>query len=402
VSQTSCIRHPANARFLKIYQWQLDFCDGNACAAALMSYFEFCHNGKLQQLQQSKTLNDALEKTPQGRTQVETLLQWHTTADLEKAVLFYKRDKISQGIKFLASKGVIELHSNPDPRLWFDRTQHYLFIPETVNTWIDERFPPDRNSIVDKSEMPGKTLSSPSIVDKSEMHPRKIDNEQLRKIDNEVEQRIPKNTAKKTTTTSVERSAAVVPSPSPVVVVSSLASGDEDPEEIADKLTEEFGLSMPQTRMVSEYLSNQGKGYVLEKANVVRSEPRENLAGSFVKALEKDWKPRKTGGSPKRQKVQPAIQDPLKELSTEEKQAEAAQMEMRLETAKARWILADADQRSAWLERMDTVSRKLAPMNGSEPRRGFLLCLAAILESALEMKSTLQSSELTAGRAVAA
>ena len=273
MSQTSCIRHPANARFLKIYQWQLDFCDGNACAAALMSYFEFCHNGKLQQLQQSKTLNDELEKTPQGRTQVETLLQWHTTADLEKAVLFYKRDKISQGVKFLASKGVIELHSNPDPRLWFDRTQHYLFIPETVNAWIDKRFPPDRNSIVDKSEMPGKTLSSPSIVDKSEMHPRKIDDEQLRKIDNEVEQRIPKNTAKKTTTTSVERSAAVVASPSPVVVVSSLASGDEDPEEIADKLTEEFGLSMPQTRMVWEYLSNQGKGYVLEKANVVRSEP---------------------------------------------------------------------------------------------------------------------------------
>jgi hypothetical protein len=402
VSQTSCIRHPTNARFLKIYQWQLDFCDGNACAAALMSYFEFCHNGKLQQLQQSKTLNDALEKTPQGRTQVETLLQWHTTADLEKAVLFYKRDKISQGVKFLESKGVIELHSNPDPRLWFDRTQHYLFIPETVNTWIDKHFPPDRNSIVDKSEMPGKTLSSPSIVDKSEMHPWKIDNEQLRKIDNEVEQRIPKNTAKKTTTTSVERSAAVVASPSPVVVVSSLASGDEDPEEIADKLTEEFGLSMPQTRMVWEYLSNQGKGYVLEKANVVRSEPRENLAGSFVKALEKDWKPKKASGPPKRQKVQPAIQDPLKELSSEEKQAEVAQTEARLETTKARWILADTDQRSTWLERMDTVSRKLAPVNGSEPRRGFLLCLAAILESPPEMKSTLQSSELTAGRAIAA
>jgi hypothetical protein len=30
-------------------------------------------------------------------------------------------------------------------------------------------------------------------------------------------------------------------------------------------------------------------------------------------------------------------------------------------------------------------------MNGSEPRRGFLLCLAAILESTPEMKSTLQS-----------
>ena len=113
MSQTSCIRHPANTRFLKIYQWQLDFCDGNACAAALMSYFEFCHNGKLQQQGQAKTLNDALEKTPHGRTQSETLLQWHTTADLEKAVFFYKRDKISEAIKLLKSKEVIELHNNP-------------------------------------------------------------------------------------------------------------------------------------------------------------------------------------------------------------------------------------------------------------------------------------------------
>jgi hypothetical protein len=406
VSQTSCIRHPSNTRFLKIYQWQLDFCDGNACAAALMSYFEFCHNGKLQQLEQSRTLNDTLEKTSQGRTQVETLLQWHTLPDLEKAVLFYKREKIAQGVKLLESKGVIELHSNPDPRLWFDRTQHYLFLPEKVNAWINERFPADRECIIGKSMMPGETVISPSIIGKSTMDDRKIDDvQQSRKIDNEVEQESPKNPPKETTTTSVERSTPVAVSPSPVVVVSSLASGDEDPEEIADKLTEEFGLSMPQTRMVWEYLSNQGKGYVLEKAHVVRSEPRENLAGSFVKALEKDWKPKKTSIPPKRQKTQTAIQDSLKELSSEEKQAEVAQMEMRLETAKARWILADADQRSAWLERMDTVSQKLTPMNGSEPRRGFLLCLATILESAREMKSTPaieQSSELTAGRAIAA
>jgi hypothetical protein len=275
-----------------------------------------------------------------------------------------------------------------------------------VNAWINERFPADRECIIGKSMMPGETVISPSIIGKSTMDDRKIDDvQQSRKIDNEVEQESPKNPPKETTTTSVERSTPVAVSPSPVVVVSSLASGDEDPEEIADKLTEEFGLSMPQTRMVWEYLSNQGKGYVLEKAHVVRSEPRENLAGSFVKALEKDWKPKKTSIPPKRQKTQTAIQDSLKELSSEEKQAEVAQMEMRLETAKARWILADADQRSAWLERMDTVSQKLTPMNGSEPRRGFLLCLATILESAREMKSTPaieQSSELTAGRAIAA
>ena len=139
---------------------------------------------------------------------------------------------------------------------------------------------------------------------------------------------------------------------------------------------------------------------LLEKAAIVRSQPRKNLGGAFEKALEDDWKAPKTSEPPKRQKYQPAIPDPP--LSGKAKRAEVAQMEARLETAKARWILADADQRSAWLERMDTISRKLTPMNGSEPRRGFLLCLAAILESAREMKSTLQSSELTAGRAIAA
>jgi hypothetical protein len=119
-----------------------------------------------------------------------------------------------------------------------------------------------------------------------------------------------------------------------------------------------------------------------------------------MRALKEGWKAPKTSEPPKWQKARSAIPDPL--LSDEAKRTEVARMEARLETAKARWILADADQRSAWLERMDTVCRKLAPVNGSEPRRGFLLCLAAILESAREMKSTLQSSELTAGRAIAA
>ena len=167
-----------------------------------------------------------------------------------------------------------------------------------------------------------------------------------------------------------------------------------------DKLTGEFGLSRSQSRLVEDYLNNRGSGYVLEKAAIVRSQPRKNLGGAFEKALKDDWKAPKASEPPKRKKAQPAIPDPP--LSGEAKRAEVAQIEARLETAKARWILADADQRSAWLERMDTISRKLTPMNGSEPRRGFLLCLVAILESAREMKSTLQSSELTAGRAIAA
>ena len=244
--------------------------------------------------------------------------------------------------------------------------------------------------------MPGKTLSSPSIVDKSEMHPRKIDNE--------VEQESPKNPPKETTTTSVERSTDVVASPSPVVVVSSLAPEEDLDQEITDKLLAEFGeFSRTDAREIAEQVTHS-RGYALDAAESARayatSHRVRNRAGLFMRALKEGWKAPKASEPPKRQKARPAIPEPP--LNGEAKRAEVAQMEARLEIAKAQWILADAAQRSTWLERMDTVSRKLAPMNGSEPRRGFLLCLAAILESPPEMKSTRQSSELTAGRATAA
>ena len=122
--------------------------------------------------------------------------------------------------------------------------------------------------------MPGKTLSSPSIVDKSEMHPRKIDDvQQSRKIDNEVEQRIPKNTAKKTTTTSVECSAAVVASASSVVVVSSLASEEDSDQEITDKLLAEFGeFSRTDAGKIAEQVTHS-RGYVLDAAEVPEPTP---------------------------------------------------------------------------------------------------------------------------------
>jgi hypothetical protein len=178
-----------------------------------------------------------------------------------------------------------------------------------------------------------------------------------------------------------------------------LACEEDSDQEITEKLLAEFGeFSRTDAHKIAEQVT-YSRGYVLEAAESARayaaSHRVRNRAGLFMRALKEGWKAPKASEPPKRQKYQPAIPKPL--LSSEEKQAEVTQMEARLETAKAQWILADADQRSTWLERMDTVSRKLAPMNGSEPRRGFLLCLAAILESAREMKSTLQSSELTEG-----
>ncbi len=45
-----------------------------------------------------------------------------------------------------------------------------------------------------------------------------------------------------------------------VVVVSSLVAASENPGDIADKLPGEFGFSKPQSRLLADYLINQGVG----------------------------------------------------------------------------------------------------------------------------------------------
>jgi hypothetical protein len=80
-----------------------------------------------------------------------------------------------------------------------------------------------------------------------------------------------------------------------VVVASSLAMEGDEPRDIVDKLTEEFGLSIPQGRGVEAHLGSKGAGYVIAKAEIVRNKKGvKNLAGAFMKALIEDWKRPKT------------------------------------------------------------------------------------------------------------
>jgi hypothetical protein len=76
------------------------------------------------------------------------------------------------------------------------------------------------------------------------------------------------------------------------------------------------------------------------------------------------------------------------ELPEAAKQAEIARSEARLETAKLRWNLATGEQRSQWLDQMDDIGQRLAPANGSEPRRAFLMLLVGILEPELPQATT--------------
>jgi hypothetical protein len=58
---------------------------------------------------------------------------------------------------------------------------------------------------------------------------------------------------------------------------------------LSDKLAIEYGLSCKQKRALIGYIDLRGEDYVRTKAQVVRSRPRHNAAGSLLAALRDDW-----------------------------------------------------------------------------------------------------------------
>ena len=58
---------------------------------------------------------------------------------------------------------------------------------------------------------------------------------------------------------------------------------------LSDKLAIEYGLSCKQKRTLIGYIDSRGVDYVRTKAQVVRSQPRRNAAGSLLAALRDDW-----------------------------------------------------------------------------------------------------------------
>jgi hypothetical protein len=148
-----------------------------------------------------------------------------------------------------------------------------------------------------------------------------------------------RDTSRETTTRSGSRSPAKNGNGAdhpPVVVASFFVSEEDKPEDVLDKLTEKFGLSKPQRRLVTEHFDQEGGlGYVIEKAKIVLSKPRKNAGGAFEKALRDDWKAPKASESVRRRKV-PAVQEIAKELSDEEwsrQRAAIAEVKSALQTS---------------------------------------------------------------------
>lgn len=137
--RTSCVAHPPDEPLIVIHQWQVDMCDGDTCAAALMSFFEYWHNIKVAQSSKAAEANKVAEQHGEEGTQDESLWQWHNEKALVAGLVgLYSADKIATSLKSLARLGAVTISTNPNARYKFDRTRFFMFHPEVCNDWLSD------------------------------------------------------------------------------------------------------------------------------------------------------------------------------------------------------------------------------------------------------------------------
>ena len=161
--RASCVTRSVNDHFIQIHQDDIDLCEGNATAAALLSFFEWWHNHNLVQQHKAHEANDTAEMHGEPRTQHESLWQWHTEAQMENGIKIASRKAITRALKWLEAQGYVTTGRNPNPRFAFDRTRFFLFHPDRINTAL-ESLCRSRQMTLSSRQMasPSRLLTSPS------------------------------------------------------------------------------------------------------------------------------------------------------------------------------------------------------------------------------------------------
>jgi len=145
--KTSCIAEPTNQPLIVLKQWQLDITGQDHCAAGLISFYQYWHEIKMDNLEQNKKYNQVKERHGETPDIELGLLQFHTQEDLEKGLLgLFGITKIKESNKKLEKLGFISIHKNPSDRYKFDNTNYFLFHPKNVQNAISSlNFPLVKN-----------------------------------------------------------------------------------------------------------------------------------------------------------------------------------------------------------------------------------------------------------------
>ncbi|MCK4608854.1 MAG: hypothetical protein KAT71_05200 [Gammaproteobacteria bacterium] len=141
MTMPTCINNPGSELLLVLRRWQVDICDNNKCAAAVLSFLIYFHDVKREMIRKNKQANDLAELHGDERTQDETIYQFHTIEEITERILgLYGRTAINEGIKLLEKKEIISIHRNPNPKYSFDKTRYFLLHPAVCNEWLEEKY----------------------------------------------------------------------------------------------------------------------------------------------------------------------------------------------------------------------------------------------------------------------
>ena len=137
--KSSCIRQPQNNRYIQVCEWQVQFCQGNHCAAFVLSHFIAWHNWKLNHDEYYHRVNNIAESHGDGRPHDQNAYLFFSMDEISEGILgTYGKNTINNALQLLEELGAISIHKNPNPRYHFDKTKYFIFYPEVCNVWIEK------------------------------------------------------------------------------------------------------------------------------------------------------------------------------------------------------------------------------------------------------------------------
>jgi len=137
--RSSCIRQPQNNRYIQVWEWQVAFCQGNHCAAFVLSHFIAWHNWKLNHDEYYRRVNNIAELHGDGRPHEQNAYLFFSMDEISDGILgAYGKNTINNALQLLEELGAISVHKNPNPRYHFDKTKYFIFYPDVCNDWIEK------------------------------------------------------------------------------------------------------------------------------------------------------------------------------------------------------------------------------------------------------------------------
>ncbi|MBV9849946.1 MAG: hypothetical protein JO250_09770, partial [Armatimonadetes bacterium] len=142
MARTGSIRHPRRSYVAVLREDYVRICDGNLCAAMILSQMEYWHDVKLEAVAQAEAHNEAARRAGEEPDQDTELWVYKSLPEMKDELMGLFGDKaIAAGYAYLAGRQYLESRTNP--RFTWDRTRQYLFNVPAVQAAVDQLGPSD-------------------------------------------------------------------------------------------------------------------------------------------------------------------------------------------------------------------------------------------------------------------